>query len=64
MLARATFLVEDGDMSGALRELAELRGRPKLAVSAWVEQMSRRLRMEQAERLVSAGSLLRLAELV
>uniref|UniRef100_A0A7S1DR10 Mitofilin n=2 Tax=Hemiselmis andersenii TaxID=464988 RepID=A0A7S1DR10_HEMAN len=54
LLRRAQFLVNRGDIRGALDQLAHLEGRPAQAVSGWVESARQRLIVMQALRLLKA----------
>mmetsp|Transcript_22308 Transcript_22308/g.43392 ORF Transcript_22308/g.43392 Transcript_22308/m.43392 type:complete len:528 (+) Transcript_22308:3-1586(+) len=54
LLRRAQYLVDRGDIGGALDQLAHLEGRPAQAVSGWVDAARQRLIVMQAVRLVRA----------
>ena len=63
-LARATYLLEQEDLQGAVKEISNLDGYAKKLVADWKQSANDRLNAEEAVKVLRAGTAVRHLSLV
>eukprot|EP00607_Mallomonas_marina_P005976 CAMPEP_0182427748 /NCGR_PEP_ID=MMETSP1167-20130531/19178_1 /TAXON_ID=2988 /ORGANISM="Mallomonas Sp, Strain CCMP3275" /LENGTH=552 /DNA_ID=CAMNT_0024610199 /DNA_START=124 /DNA_END=1782 /DNA_ORIENTATION=+ len=64
ILSRIAFLVDFGDLNGALKELDSIGGQPRAVASSWERSVKSRLEADQALKIIKATTALKHIELV